>query len=227
MASKKDQSSVGGRNASSSRSTDSRSVTASKSNTTTAHYNQTEGKKMSRKDKKIEKKLAKFNERDLRSYPMTVGKWIGTFILLALPLINVICCILWFFGVGNKSRSAWIRAHVLRIVIIIVLIVAIIGGGFMMLKNAASKNAGAETTPEIIFYGVGQVADLIGGIAGQETAEMIKAMFAEMLGIEYEPQFDEDGDSSQNDDEYVYEGDFSQGWEEGEENGDEEWGYGY
>ena len=212
MASKKDKKSV----------STSKNATANKSRTTTTtHYNATEGKKMSRKDKKIEKNLAKFNERDLRSYPMTVGKWIGTFILLALPIINVICCILWFFGVGNKSRSAWIRAHVLRFFIIVILIVAIIGGSFLMLKNMASKNAGAETTQEVIFYGVCLIADMIGGVAGQDTAEMIKAMVAERLGIEYEPQID-NGDEGGNggydqDGDYGYGDDYDYDYGEGED----------
>ncbi|MDE6189067.1 MAG: hypothetical protein K2G37_02105 [Clostridia bacterium] len=216
MATRKDERPAAGRKAPAAKNATSRSAASSKSKTTTVHYNKTEGKKMSRKEKKIEKKLAKFNERDLRSYPMTVGKWIGTYILLAIPLVNVICCICWFFGAGNKSRAAWIRSHVVRFLIIILLIVAIIGSGWLVLKNQASKNAGAETPQEIAFYGVEQIADLIGGIAGEETADMIKAMFAEMLGIPYESENGGENGGG-NGDENVFEGNLGDEGDQGYE----------
>ncbi len=65
-------------------------------------------------------------EVDKNSQPMTVWQWMGTLILLAIPIVNVVCCILWFFGVGNRSRRAFIRAFVMFAIIIIVLVVILV-----------------------------------------------------------------------------------------------------
>lgn len=60
---------------------------------------------------------------DPNNQPMTVWQWMYTLILLAIPIVNVICSILWLFGVGNKSRCAFIRAFVVFAVIFAVLII--------------------------------------------------------------------------------------------------------
>lgn len=167
--------------------------------TTPVRFNEPEGRKMSKKEKKIAKKVAKFDEMDLRNYPMTVGKWIGTYIILAIPLVNVIACICWFFGAGNKSRAAWIRSHVVRFLIIILLIAAIIGGGWLVLKNMASKNAGAETTNEVLYYAVDQVANIVDDI-NPDMAYMLRAIVAEKLGMPAPepPARDNDGNGDEN-----------------------------
>ena len=50
---------------------------------------------------------------------MSFGKWIGTFILLSIPGINVIAWLVWLFGGGqNKNRTNWVRASLLFTVIV-------------------------------------------------------------------------------------------------------------
>ena len=95
------------------------------------------------KQKKIAKKAKKFDETDLRCYPMTVGGWIGTFILLAIPLIGSICTICWFFGVGNKSRTAWIRSYVVIVLLIVLLLGVAVGATYGVVSNKA-KNVEVE-----------------------------------------------------------------------------------
>lgn len=92
---------------------------------------------MSRKQKKLAKKQAKFDENDLRNYPMKVRNWIGTFILLAIPFVNVICGICWFFGVGNRSRTSWIRSYIVICLLVVLIFGLIFGVGYGVLtKNA-------------------------------------------------------------------------------------------
>lgn len=51
--------------------------------------------------------------------PMTVGKWIGTLLLLSIPFCNVVCYIVWLFGGGNnRSRTTYIRASLVIALII-------------------------------------------------------------------------------------------------------------
>jgi hypothetical protein len=51
--------------------------------------------------------------------PMTVGRWIITFIVLAIPLINIIMIFVWGFGSGNVSRKNYCRAILILALIMI------------------------------------------------------------------------------------------------------------
>ena len=99
------------------------------------------------KKTKLEKRQEKFKEDELKYYPMTVGGWIVTFILLAIPIVGSICTICWFFGVGNRSRVAWVRSKLVAILLVIALIVALLGTGYGILYSKA-KNV------EVVFDGV-------------------------------------------------------------------------
>lgn len=58
--------------------------------------------------------------------PMKTGAWIGTFILLIIPLVNLICLFVWAFsGKTNPSKKTYARA--LLILILIELILAAAG----------------------------------------------------------------------------------------------------
>lgn len=46
-----------------------------------------------------------------KNAPMTLGQWIVTSILLAIPFANVIFYLMWLFGVGNLNRVRYIRAN--------------------------------------------------------------------------------------------------------------------
>lgn len=58
--------------------------------------------------------------------PVSVGKIFISTLLLAIPVINVICFIYWLFGGGNcKSRTNFIRASLIWIIIGVVIIVIV------------------------------------------------------------------------------------------------------
>ncbi|MDE5756577.1 MAG: hypothetical protein K2I23_05745 [Clostridia bacterium] len=138
---------------------------------------------MSGKQKKLAKKAAKFDETDLRCYPMTVRGWIGTFILLAIPFIGSICTICWFFGVGNKSRTSWIRSYVVIVLLIVLLFGILFGVGFGVLSKNA-KNAGYEGVNGTLYYAACSVVDMLEDtLGGPEATAAIKEVLAEKLGL--------------------------------------------
>ena len=161
---------------------------------------------LSRKEKKIYKKVKKFDDYDLRNYPMTAGKWIVTFIIMAIPLINIIVGICWLFGAGNKSRSAYVRAHLIIFLIIVLIIGILLGVGYSVLKSKAAQ-AGAETNGEMIYYAVDQALGLIEPMLGKDTADMLRAQVAAKLGVKG-PDIDNGGDQGgEYEDDYEFEGD--------------------
>lgn len=146
------------------------------------------------KQKKLAKKAAKFDETDLRCYPMTVRAWIGTFILLAIPLIGGICAICWFFGVGNKSRTSWIRAYVVISLIIVIILGILLGVGYSLLSKSA-KNEGYEGFNETIYYGASKLLDMVGEMIGStEQVQGIKDWLADILNISTKKVSDADPD---------------------------------
>ena len=54
--------------------------------------------------------------------PMGIGAWFLTFFLLAIPICNFICTIVWACGVGNKSRVSFARTILICDLILIVLV---------------------------------------------------------------------------------------------------------
>lgn len=158
--------------------------------------------KMSKKEKKVYKKYKKFDDYDLRNYPMTAGKWIATFIIMAIPLINIIAGLCWLFGVGNKSRSAFVRAHLIIFLIILLLIGIGLGVGWKLMKDKASEQVGAETNGEVIYYIADQfltVAEPM--IGGKSAADAIRVKIANKLGVKG-PDLD-NGDEGTNGDESI------------------------
>ncbi len=141
-------------------------------------------KYMSNREKKLAKKSAKFDEMDLRNYPMSIGGWIATFILLAIPMVNFICGICWFFGVGNKSRTAFIRAYVIVLLIITLVFGLIFGITFVSFMNQVKAQTGAETVNEALYVIAEQVISSLEsqGTLDAETAEAARAQFAELFG---------------------------------------------
>ena len=57
---------------------------------------------------------------DEDSYPMTVGDWMITLLILAIPIVNIIMYLIWAFGSsGNMSRKTYCQAGLLWGVIVI------------------------------------------------------------------------------------------------------------
>lgn len=136
---------------------------------------------MTRKQKKIAKKASRFDEMDLRNYPMTVGKWIGTFIVMLIPLINFIAGICWFFGVGNKSRTAFVRSIFVIWLIITLLLVALLGVGYYFLAQKAQQETGADSFGEVMAYGTDLLCDALSGVVGEETIEPVRQKLKEFF----------------------------------------------
>lgn len=143
-----------------------------------------EKENMTRKQRKIAKKASRFDEMDLRNYPMTVGKWIGTIIVLAIPLINLFACICWFFGVGNKSRTALIRSIVVMWLILTIILVAALGVGYYFLAQQAKAEVGAQTINEVLIYGVDKACDMLAGMIGEDKILPIRNAIVGALGGE-------------------------------------------
>lgn len=163
-----------------------RETSADNKNTRVEKVSLPEKGKRTRKQKKLAKKSAKFDEMDLRNYPMTVGSWIGTFILLAIPLIGGICAICWFFGVGNKSRSAWVRSYVVIALLIVLILGILLGVGWTILSKSA-KAEGASSFGEVMFYGADKVITALEGVIGEDAAEQARAMVAQIFNVQYTP----------------------------------------
>lgn len=63
--------------------------------------------------------------------PMGVGRWVGSLILLDIPIVNIVFFLMWFFGVGNRNRVQFVRANfivfLIRIIIVTVIVIALLG----------------------------------------------------------------------------------------------------
>ena len=55
--------------------------------------------------------------------PLSVGGWIGTMIVLMIPIVNFIMLLVWAFGSGNKSRKNYCLASLIIAVVMIVLVI--------------------------------------------------------------------------------------------------------
>jgi len=55
---------------------------------------------------------------------VTIGDWIITFILMAIPVVNIIMIFVWAFGSGApESKANWAKAVLIWFLIGIVLVV--------------------------------------------------------------------------------------------------------
>ena len=71
---------------------------------------------------------------------MTIGEWLITLIVLAIPCVNVIMYFVWAFGNGNENRKNFCRAGLIVMAVGIVLtliLYAVVGASL-----AAALSAG-------------------------------------------------------------------------------------
>ena len=56
--------------------------------------------------------------------PMSIGDWIITFIITAIPLVGFIMLFVWAFGDGtNQSKKTWAQAYLILMVVVIILMI--------------------------------------------------------------------------------------------------------
>ncbi len=77
------------------------------------------------------------SSRDYRV--LSVGEWMVTFLLLAIPLLNIVLLFVWAFG-GNAhpTKRNFSRAYLITILIVIVFAVALA----LLVGLAGSSNSG-------------------------------------------------------------------------------------
>ena len=78
--------------------------------------------------------------RDPNKAVMTMGEWLITLIVLAIPCVNVIMYFVWAFGNGNENRKNFCRAGLIVMAVGIVLsliLYAVVGASL-----AAALSAG-------------------------------------------------------------------------------------
>lgn len=52
---------------------------------------------------------------------MTVKGWLGTLLLLCIPVVNLILLFVWGFGSGNENRRNYARATLIMMGIMLIL----------------------------------------------------------------------------------------------------------
>lgn len=75
--------------------------------------------------------------QDYDQKPMSVGEWLVTIIVLALPLIGLIMLFVWGFGSGNVNRRNYCRATLVFALIIfgLTLVFLFVFGGLAALMG--------------------------------------------------------------------------------------------
>ena len=78
-------------------------------------------------------------QQDPNKAVMTMGEWFLTYIILMIPLVNIVMLFVWAFGNGNENRKNYCRVQLIFILIGIVLSVVfgslIFGAMYSVLKN--------------------------------------------------------------------------------------------
>jgi len=79
-----------------------------------------------------------------RNAPLSVGGWIGTLIVLAIPLVGLIMTFVWAFGNGNTSRKNFFIAYLILALIAIAICIVV---WFIVLVPLGGINAIKEMYP--------------------------------------------------------------------------------
>ena len=74
------------------------------------------------------------NQYDHNKEVMSMGSWLITLIVLAIPCVNIIMYFVWAFGNGNENRKNFCRAGLIMMaisVVFMVLFYSIIGASII------------------------------------------------------------------------------------------------
>ena len=80
----------------------------------------------------------------MENRPVSVGDWMLTYLLMCIPLVNIIMLLVWaFVGGAPESKSNWAKASLIWMVIGIVLTVMLImaAGGLAAALSASGGSA--------------------------------------------------------------------------------------
>jgi hypothetical protein len=58
-----------------------------------------------------------FNNGSQLEPPLTLGEWVVTILILAIPCVNIVMLFVWGFGQGNTSRKNYCRAALIFVAI--------------------------------------------------------------------------------------------------------------
>lgn len=73
-----------------------------------------------------------YNQKPSGEEPMSLGEWMLTLLVIAIPCVGIIMLFVWGFGDGNTSRKNFCRAALIYMLISVVLsiiFVAVLGAG--------------------------------------------------------------------------------------------------
>ena len=58
---------------------------------------------------------------------MTVGNWVGTFLLMLIPIVNIVLMFVWAFGSNvNRSKKTYFQAQLIMCGIILALYLVVV-----------------------------------------------------------------------------------------------------
>jgi hypothetical protein len=79
---------------------------------------------------------------DKNNQPMTVLGWLGTFLVMLIPLVNIVMVFVWAFGSnGNRSRKTFFQAYL--IIFIVIIILSIVFGSAIALLVSSVVDSGS------------------------------------------------------------------------------------
>ncbi len=68
--------------------------------------------------------------------PMTMGDWLITFIIQAIPLVGIIMLFVWAFGDGtHPSKKTWAQASLIFALIMFILVIIFIAALWTMFSS--------------------------------------------------------------------------------------------
>lgn len=72
-------------------------------------------------------------QKQYENRPMSVADWVGSILLLLIPIANIVLLFVWAFG-GNAplSKRNWARAHLLILAVVFGLYIVIIVAALMV-----------------------------------------------------------------------------------------------
>lgn len=60
--------------------------------------------------------------------PISVGEWLITYLLLSIPLVNIVMLFVWAFGSStHPSKANWAKASLIWVAIATVLYIVVLG----------------------------------------------------------------------------------------------------